>query len=192
MKNKKFKYFAFNKPYGCLSQFTDKLNRKTLSDFNVIPKGVYQIGRLDMDSEGLLILSDDKQLVNYLLHPQNFHEKEYIVQVEGIPSEEELDRFREGVIIEGRKTLPAKIEIIKPPNLPERIPPIRKRMNIPVCWTKIIITEGRNRQVRKMTAAIGHPTLRLIRIRIKNIKLGKLQPGEIRELTKEEISILKQ
>lgn len=192
MKNKNFRYFAFNKPYGCLSQFTDKLNRKTLSDFGVIPKGVYPIGRLDMDSEGLLILSDDKQLVNYLLNPKHFHKKEYIVQVEGIPSEEELNRFKEGVIIEGRKTLPAKIDIIEPPNLPERIPPIRKRVNIPVCWTKIVITEGRNRQIRKMTAAIGHPTLRLIRIRIKNIKLGKLQPGEIRGLTKEEISILKQ
>jgi len=191
MKNKNFRYFAFNKPYGCLSQFTDKLNRKTLSDFGVIPKGVYPIGRLDMDSEGLLILSDDKQLVDYLLNPKNFHEKEYLVQVEGIPSEEQLNRFKEGVIIEGRKTLPAKIEIIATPNIPERNPPIRQRKNIPTCWLKVIITEGRNRQVRKMTAAIGHPTLRLIRVRIKNVDIGDLKLGEIRELTKNEIMTLK-
>lgn len=191
MNNKNFRYYAFNKPYGCLSQFTDKLNRKTLSDFGVIPEGVYPIGRLDMDSEGLLLLSDDKQLVDYLLNPKNFHEKEYIVQVDGIPSEEELDRFRKGLMIEGRKTLPAKIEVISPPNIPERNPPIRKRENIPTCWLRVIITEGRNRQVRKMTAAIGHPTLRLIRVRIKNVKLDDLNPGEIRELSKNEIITLK-
>ncbi len=187
----KHKYFAFNKPYGCLSQFTDKLNRKTLSDFGVIPKGVYPVGRLDMDSEGLLILSDDKQLVDYLLNPKNFHEKEYLVQVEGVPTEEELNRFKKGVIIEGRKTLPAKIEVITPPDIPERNPPIRNRKNIPTCWLKVIITEGRNRQVRKMTAAIGHPTLRLIRVRIKNVNLDDLKAGELRKLTEKEIIELK-
>lgn len=191
MKTIKHKYFAFNKPYGCLSQFTDKLDRKTLSDFEVIPKGVYPVGRLDMDSEGLLILSDDKQLVDYLLNPKNFHEKEYLVQVEGVPTEEELNRFKEGVIIEGRKTLPAKIELITPPDISERNPPIRKRKNIPTCWLKVIITEGRNRQVRKMTAAIGHPTLRLIRVRIKNINLDDLKPGQLRKLSEKEIIELK-
>lgn len=192
MNENQLKYYALNKPYGYLSQFTDKLNRKTLSHLKSIPKEVYPIGRLDMDSEGLLLLSNDKMMVDYLLNPKNFHEKEYLAQIEGNPTEVELHKFRNGLIIENNKTLPAKIDIIEPPNLLERIPSIRKRINIPVCWVKIVITEGRNRQVRKMTAAIGHPTLRLIRIRIKNIKLGKLQPGEIRGLTEEEISILKQ
>lgn len=184
-------YFALHKPYGYLSQFTDKLNRKTLSHLKNIPKEVYPVGRLDMDSEGLLLLSNDKELVDYLLNPKNLHEKEYLAQVEGIPTAKEMSKFRGGLLIENQKTLPAQIEVISSPNLPDRIPPIRTRMNIPVCWAKIIITEGRNRQVRKMTAAIGHPTLRLIRVRIKNIMLGNLKPGEIRELSKTEILNLK-
>lgn len=191
MNEKKFNYFVLNKPYGYLSQFTDKLNRKTLSNLKNIPKNIYPIGRLDIDSEGLLLISNDKLLVDYLLNPQNSHEKEYLAQVEGIPTEEEMNKFRSGLIIENQKTLPAQIEVINSPNLPDRVPPIRRRMNIPVCWTKIVITEGRNRQVRKMTAAIGHPTLRLIRIRIKNITLGDLKAGEIRELNKIEIRKLK-
>lgn len=186
-----YKYFALHKPYGYLSQFTDKLNRKTLSHLKNIPKEVYPIGRLDMDSEGLLLLSNDKMLVDYLLNPKKSHEKEYLAQIEGSPTEEEIIKFRKGLIIENKRTLPAQIEIINSPNLPDRIPPIRKRTSILVCWVKIVITEGRNRQVRKMTAAIGHPTLRLIRIRIKNIKLGNLKQGEIRELTKDEILNLK-
>jgi 23S rRNA pseudouridine2457 synthase len=191
MNEKKFNYFVLNKPYGYLSQFTDKLNRKTLSNLKNIPKNIYPIGRLDIDSEGLLLISNDKLLVDYLLNPQNSHEKEYLAQVEGIPTEEEMNKFRSGLIIENQKTLPAQIEVINSPNLPDRVQPIRRRMNIPVCWTKIVITEGRNRQVRKMTAAIGHPTLRLIRIRIKNITLGDLKVGEIRELNKIEIRKLK-
>jgi len=187
---KKLNYFVLNKPYGYLSQFTDKLNRKTLSNLKNIPKNVYPIGRLDMDSEGLLLLSNDKLLVDYLLNPQNLHEKEYLAQVEGIPTEEEMIKFRNGLVIENKKTLPAKIEIITPLNIPERVPQIRKRINIPVCWLKIVITEGRNRQVRKMTAAIGHPTLRLIRIRIKNLNLENLKSGEIRELTEKEVKEL--
>ena len=191
MNEMKLKYFVLNKPYGYLSQFTDKLNRKTLSNLKNIPKNIYPIGRLDIDSEGLLLISNDKLLVDYLLNPQNSHEKEYLAQVEGIPTEEEMNKFRSGLIIENQKTLPAQIEVINSPNLPDRVPPIRRRMNIPVYWTKIVITEGRNRQVRKMTAAIGHPTLRLIRIRIKNITLGNLKAGEIRELNKIEIRKLK-
>ena len=191
MNEKGLKYFVLNKPYGYLSQFTDKLNRPTLSNLKNIPKNIYPIGRLDIDSEGLLLISNDKLLVDYLLNPQNSHEKEYLAQVEGIPTEEEMNKFRSGLIIENQKTLPAQIEVINSPNLPDRVPPIRRRMNIPVCWTKIVITEGRNRQVRKMTAAIGHPTLRLIRIRIKNITLGDLKAGEIRELNKIEIRKLK-
>ena len=144
-----------------------------------------------MDSEGLLLLSNDKLLVDHLLNPNNFHEKEYLAQVEGVPTEEEMNKFRKGLLIENKITLPAKIEVVVPRNIPERVPPIRKRMNIPVCWLKIVITEGRNRQVRKMTAAIGHPTLRLIRTRIKNVSLDDLKTGEIRELTEIEIKDLK-
>jgi len=191
MNGKKLKYFVLHKPYGFLSQFTDKLNRKTLSQIKNIPKEVYPIGRLDMDSEGLLLLSNDKLLVDHLLNPNNFHEKEYLAQVEGLPTEEEMNKFRKGLLIENKITLPAKIEVVLPRNIPERVPPIRIRMNIPVCWLKIVITEGRNRQVRKMTAAIGHPTLRLIRTRIKNISLDDLKTGEIRELTEIEIKDLK-
>ena len=191
MNGKKLYYFVLNKPYGYLSQFTDKLNRKTLSNLKNIPKKVYPVGRLDLDSEGLLLLSNDKLLVDYLLNPHNSHEKEYLAQVEGIPTEEEMINFRKGLVIENKKTLPAKIEIVTPLNISERVPPIRKRMNIPICWLKIVITEGRNRQVRKMTAAIGHPTLRLIRTRIKNLTLGDLNPGEMRELTELEIKNLR-
>lgn len=191
IKEKNLKYIAVHKPYGYLSQFTDKLNRKTLSDLKSIPREVYPIGRLDMDSEGLLLLSNDKSLVDYLLNPNNSHEREYLAQVEGLPTDEEMKKFRKDLLIENKLTLPAKIEIIDLPNFPERIPPIRKRKNIPTCWLKVIITEGRNRQVRKMTAAIGHPTLRLIRVRIKNIHLGNLLPGEIRELSDLEILNLK-
>lgn len=191
MNNEKLKYFVLHKPFGYLSQFTDKLNRKTLSNLKNIPKDVYPVGRLDMDSEGLLLLSNDKSLVDYLLNSQNFHEKEYLAQVEGIPTEEEIILFSNGLLIENKKTLPAKIELVTPINVSERVPPIRKRMNISVCWLKIVITEGRNRQVRKMTAAIGHPTLRLIRTRIKNLLLGDLKPGEIRELAELEIKDLK-
>lgn len=192
MSNHKLQYFVVNKPYGFLSQFTDKLNRKTLSDIKNIPKDVYPIGRLDMDSEGLLLISNDKLLVDFLLNPNNFHEKEYLVQVEGIPTDEKLKEFRRGLLIGNKITLPAKIESISLKNFPERVPPIRKRKNVPVSWLKVTITEGRNRQVRKMTAAIGHPALRLIRIRMKNILLGALKPGDVRELTAQEILDLKQ
>lgn len=185
------KYYILHKPYGYLSQFTDKLGRKTLADFKSLPPDVYPIGRLDMDSEGLLLLSNDKQLVDFLLNPNNVHEKEYLVQVEGNPDENELEKFRSGLMIEKKITMPAKIELSNPTNIPDRIPPIRNRINIPVCWLKVVITEGRNRQVRKMTAAIGHPTLRLIRIRIKNIILDEFNAGFVRKLSETEILNLK-
>lgn len=192
MEKGKLKYFILHKPYGYLSQFTDKLNRKNLSNLISVPKDVYPVGRLDQDSEGLLLLSNDKSLVDYLLNPKNLHEKEYLAQVEGIPTNEEMNKFKIGLLVENKRTLPAKIEIINLSNVPERIPPIRVRKNIPTCWLKIVITEGRNRQVRKMTAHIGHPTLRLIRTRIKNLSLGDLQLGEIRELNTSEVEQLKQ
>ncbi len=189
--DKKLFYFILNKPYGVLSQFTDKLNRKTLAGLYDFPKDVYPVGRLDMDSEGLLLLSNDKEMVDFLLNPANKHEKEYYAQVEGLPTEEDLQKLEEGVIIEGKKTLPAKAKIINDPQFPPRKPPIFPRKNKPVCWISVIVTEGRYRQVRKMTAAIGYPTLRLVRVRIKNILLGDLARGKVRELTTEEIRILK-
>ncbi|QQS36104.1 MAG: pseudouridine synthase [Ignavibacteriales bacterium] len=187
-----YKYFILNKPYGVLSQFTDKSGRKTLAGCFNFPPNVYPVGRLDMDSEGLLLLTNDKELTDRLLNPEMKVEKEYWVQVEGIPSEDELDKLREGVEIEGRKTLPASVEVFSPLNIPHRNPPIRFRKNIPDSWLKIIINEGRYRQVRKMTAKAGHPTLRLIRVRIKNILLGELNSGSVRELTVNEIRELKQ
>ena len=189
IKNKTW-YFAINKPYGVLSQFSDQSNRKTLKGLFNFPKGVYPVGRLDMDTEGLLILTNDKKLNDHLLSPKYHHEKEYYVQVENIPSESVLNNLRDGVVVEDKITLPAKVKLIKPPNFDERIPPIRKRENIPTAWLNMIITEGRNRQVRKMTAKVGHPTLRLIRVRIKNILMGKLKPGEVRELSEKEIKEL--
>lgn len=185
------KYYKIYKPYGVLSQFTDETGRKTLKDLYNFPPNVYPVGRLDMDSEGLLILTDDKSLIDHLLNPKNHHEKEYYVQVEGIPTEIVLYNLSNGVIIEGKKTLPAKIKLIKDPNFPPRVPPIRERKSITVTWLSITITEGRNRQVRKMTAAVGYPTLRLIRVRIKNLLLDNLRVGEVRELTFSEIKKLK-
>ncbi|MBM3712451.1 MAG: pseudouridine synthase [Actinobacteria bacterium] len=192
MLNKIFpKYFIINKPYGVLSQFSDSDGRKTLKNFFHFPKDVYPVGRLDMDSEGLLILTNDKSLTDYLLNPKNEHEREYYVQVEGIPTSEAIDKLRNGVVIEGRKTLTAKVKIISELRLQERIPPIRKRKYIPTSWLSITIIEGRNRQIRKMTAAVGFPTLRLIRVRIKNLTIGKLKIGEVRELSSQEVELLK-
>jgi len=184
---KNLRYFALNKPYGVLSQFTDKEGRRTLKSLYNFPTDVYPVGRLDMDSEGLLLLTNDKFLTNYLLNPKYKHEREYFVQVEGIPTSEALQRLRDGVEIENKKTLPAKVKIIEEPDFPQRIPPIRERKKIPTSWISITLIEGRNRQVRKMTAAVGFPTLRLVRVRIKNILLGDLKFGEVRELTKTEI-----
>ena len=186
-----FKYFILNKPYGVLSQFTDKEGRKTLGDIYKFPRDVYSVGRLDMDSEGLLLLTNDKSLTNFLLNPVFEHEKEYYVQVEGIPKESSLEKLRNGVLINGKKTLFSKVRKIDEPNFPQRIPPIRVRKNIPTCWMSMSITEGRNRQVRKMTAHIGHPTLRLIRVRIKNLLIDGLLPGSIRKLNSREIDELK-
>lgn len=185
------KYFIINKPYGVLSQFTDANGRKTLKDIYNFPKNVYPVGRLDLDSEGLLLLTDDKSLTDYLLNPKNRHEKEYYVQVEGLPTKEAIKKLCDGVVIEKQKTLPAKVKIISTPDFQERVPPIRGRKNIPTSWLSITIVEGRNRQVRKMTAAVGSPTLRIVRVRIKNITLGGLQIGDVRELTNEEIKLLK-
>lgn len=175
---------AFNKPYGVLSQFTpNQPGQRTLKEFG-FPKNVYPIGRLDIDSEGLLLLSDEPALTHLLLNPAYAHPREYWAQVERVPSLEALRKLEQGVIIQGRKTRPARVWILDPqPDLPERNPPIRFRKTVPTCWIAIELIEGKNRQVRRMTAAVGHPTLRLIRVRIGNFRLGTLQPGQWRVLT---------
>ena len=175
---------AFHKPYGVLSQFTpDGSPNRTLAEFG-FPKSVYPIGRLDADSEGLLLLSDEARLNERLLHPRNAHEREYWVQVERLPTPAELTQLGQGLIVQERQTLPCRTWILDPqPDIPPRDPPIRFRKTVPTCWIALQLLEGKNRQVRRMTAAIGHPTLRLIRVRIGALELRPLPPGAWRELT---------
>ncbi|MBC8096061.1 MAG: pseudouridine synthase [Akkermansiaceae bacterium] len=175
---------AFNKPYGVLSQFTpDGSPNRPLAEFG-FPKEVYPIGRLDADSEGLLLLSDEAALNQRLLHPRNAHEREYWVEVEKIPAATALAALESGVMIAGRKTLPCHARLLEPqPEMPPRVPPIRFRKNVPTGWLGLELVEGKNRQVRRMTAAIGHPTLRLVRVRIGQLTLGNLAAGSWIELT---------
>jgi 23S rRNA pseudouridine2457 synthase len=188
----RYQYFAVYKPYLMLSQFTQEAGHHTLAELYDFPKSVYPVGRLDADSEGLLILTDDNFLKNKLLDPKFAHQRTYWVQVEGIPTPEALEQLRKGVKISVDKkeylTLPAKANLIQEPeNLPERNPPIRFRANIPTAWLELTLTEGKNRQVRKMTAQTGFPTLRLIRQSIEKLALGAMQPKEVRQLTKKEM-----
>ena len=173
---------ALNKPYGVLSQFTpDHPGQRTLSEFK-FPKNVYPLGRLDRDSEGLLLLSDEPGLNTKLLDPKNAHPRTYWAQLEGEVTESALQQLRAGVVIEGRKTLPAEAKQIHP-DVPPRDPLIRERKNIPTSWIELALREGRNRQVRKMTASVGFPTLRLIRVTIGQFQLpADLAPGQWREL----------
>ncbi len=170
---------AFNKPYGVLSQFTpDGSPNRPLAEFG-FPKNVYPIGRLDSDSEGLLLLSDEAALNQKLLHPRQGHQRIYWAQVEGIPSAQALGQLQSGVVIQGRKTLPCRAWMLDPqPTVPARVPPIRFRKSVPDCWIGLELVEGKNRQVRRMTAAVGHPTLRLMRVQIGNFLLGDLPPGK--------------
>ncbi len=175
----------FNKPFGTLSQFTDKgtqgSSARTLSEFINVP-GVYAAGLLDKDSEGLLVLTDDGALQSRISHPKHKLAKTYWVQVEGIPTPEAVQQLRDGVQLKDGPTRPAKANLIDPPEtLWPRDPPIRVRKAIPDCWLEITIAEGRNRQVRRMTAAIGHPTLRLIRTRVGHYALDGLAIGQWRE-----------
>jgi len=199
---------AFHKPYGVLSQFTpDGSPNRPLAEFG-FPKGVYSIGRLDADSEGLLLLSDEPEWNARLLEPRHAHEREYWTQVERLPATEALARLAGGLLVQGRKTLPCRAWALDPqpivttdllsaelmaalppaagttvaPRIPPRDPPIRFRKNVPDCWIGLELIEGKNRQVRRMTAAIGHPTLRLLRVRIGRLTLGDLLPGQWRIL----------
>ena len=208
---------AFNKPFGVLSQFTgDGSPNRTLAEFN-FPKNVYPIGRLDADSEGLLLLSEEPAWNERLLHPRHAHEREYWAQVERIPTREALDKLQQGLEIQGHKTLPCRAWLLEPQpevsnvvaprqsasnsgsetmaargrdaatlRIPPRIPPIRFRKSVPDCWIGLELVEGKNRQVRRMTAAIGHPTLRLMRVRIGGLKLGELPSGKWNVLSEEE------
>jgi 23S rRNA pseudouridine2457 synthase len=216
---------AFHKPFGVLSQFTsDGSPNRALSEFG-FPKSVYAIGRLDADSEGLLLLSDEARWNEKLLHPRHAHEREYWAQVEKIPDRAALDQLQRGVMIQGRKTLPCRAWLLEPQPVPvaasresaadcppdenaalwpnvglardaatqkifPRTPPIRFRKTVADCWIGLELIEGKNRQVRRMTAAIGHPTLRLLRVRIGNFWLGGLPPGEWRILSADECKLV--
>jgi len=184
-------YYVLHKPYNVLSQFSDEEGRKTLKDIVKLPRDVYPVGRLDMDSEGLLLLTNDKRLTDALLNPKNTHPREYYAFIEGIPTDAELQCLRQGMEIEGKPTLPAKARLLKSaPVIAERVPPPRTYATHAYSWLHLTITEGRNRQVRKMTAKIGHPTLRLIRWKIANISLDGLAAGKYRELTEGELARL--
>jgi 23S rRNA pseudouridine2457 synthase len=210
-----FVLIAFHKPFGVLSQFTsDGSKNRALAEFG-FPKNVWPVGRLDADSEGLLLLSDEPAWNEKLLHPRHAHGREYWAQVEKIPSPEVLKKLEKRILIQGRKTLPCRAWILEPqpevgcdeatdepsshnisargdarPTIPPRNPPIRFRKSIPDCWIGLELIEGKNRQVRKMTAAIGHPTLRLIRVRIGNFWLNNLPASEWKILSAEECKLL--
>lgn len=182
----------FHKPYGVLTQFTDSSAdpRTTLKDFISLP-GVYAVGRLDRDSEGLLLLTDDGQLQHRLSDPRFEHPKTYWAQVEGEPSPEALRKLEQGIDIQDYRTRPAQVRLLpSETNLPPRDPPIRFRKSIPTCWLEIILTEGRNRQVRRMTAAVGLPTLRLVRVAIGPLRLDGLLPGKWRYLSAPELAAM--
>jgi 23S rRNA pseudouridine2457 synthase len=179
-------YLLFHKPYNVLSQFTlgdDSPAGLTLKDFIPVP-GVYPVGRLDRDSEGLMLLTDNGQLQHRLSHPRYGHRRTYWVQVEGRPGPAALEQLAQGVTIKGYRTLPCQVDWLpQEPNLPPRVPPIRVRQHIPTTWLSLTLQEGKNRQVRRMTAAVGYPTLRLVRQAIAELHLGSLGPGQWRPAT---------
>ena len=195
------RHILFHKPYNVLCQFTqegiDPLRvsqgaRQTLKDYISIPE-VYAVGRLDQDSEGLLLLTNNGRVQHQLSDPKFEHSKTYWVQVERIPDEAALQKLRQGVTIQNYRTRPAQVRLLEnEPDLPPRHPPIRARKAIPTAWLEMILTEGKNRQVRRMTASVGFPTLRLVRVAIAHLSLNGLDPGQWREITPEEMrSLLK-
>ncbi len=181
---------AFNKPYGVLPCFTDPAGRPTLADYVGIPD-VYAAGRLDQDSEGLMILTADGALAHRITDPQHKLPKVYLVQVERVPNERAIAQLSHGVVLGGKRTKPATVRLlVEEPSLPERPVSIRFRRHVPTAWLEITIHEGMNRQVRRMTAAVGHPTLRLVRIAIGAVRLGELKPGEWRDLREDDLTPL--
>ena len=185
------RYYKLFKPYDVLCQFTDGQGRSTLKEFFEIT-GLYPVGRLDRDSEGLVLLTDDGGLAHRLTDPRYGHPRTYFAQVERIPSPESFERLRRGLILGDGPTRPVEAELLtEEPNLPERPVPIRFRKNVLTAWIRLTLREGRNRQVRRMTAHVGHPTLRLVRVAIGTVGLDDLQPGESRELTSEEVKSLR-
>jgi|SRR5579859_740806 len=181
----RFRYILFNKPFGVVSQFSGEGN--TLKNY-IRVKDIYPVGRLDHDSEGLLLLTDDGELQHRLSDPKFEHPRTYWAQVERIPGGQALQQLAVGVTIQGHRTRPAQVRLLPQElDLPPRYPPIRFRKNVPTAWMELILTEGRNRQVRRMTAAVGHPTLRLVRVAIGDLRLEGLGPGQWRELNSEEL-----
>lgn len=182
----------FHKPYGVLCQFTpDQPGQRTLAEFG-FPAGVYPVGRLDMDSEGLLLLTDEAGFNHRFLDPKEAHPRTYLAQVEGVPAAEALERLRRGgLFIQGYRTKPCRVEVPDPaPEIPERVPPVRFRKEIPTTWIRLCLIEGKNRQVRRMTACVGNPTLRLIRCGIGGLTAPDLEEGAWRKLTPEQIRCL--
>ncbi|MFA6600972.1 MAG: pseudouridine synthase [Candidatus Omnitrophota bacterium] len=174
---------AFHKPYGVLCQFTQREpHHRTLAEYG-FPKGVYPIGRLDWDSEGLLLLSDEKRWNDYLLNPRHAHVRVYHAQVEGIATAEAMQRLEQGVVIQGYRTRPCKATLLTDPGYPPRTPPIRHRLSVPTSWIQLELTEGKNRQVRRMTAVAGFPTLRLLRVAIAKVHLQNIPPGKWVEIS---------
>lgn len=189
-----YRYLLFYKPYDVLTQFTDSDRpdqpRQTLKDYIPVAD-VYPVGRLDRDSEGLLLLTDDGPLQHRLSDPKFQHPRTYWVQVERVPDANAIAQLRQGVVIQGYHTRPAQIQLLThEPELPPRNPPIRFRKNVPTAWLEMTLTEGKNRQVRRMTAAVGFPTLRLVRVAIGHLQLAGLQPGEWRDVTPQELAPL--
>jgi 23S rRNA pseudouridine2457 synthase len=185
------RYLVLNKPYGVLCAFTDPEGRPTLAGLVDVPD-VYSAGRLDFDSEGLLLLTSDGWLIHRLGHPRYRHPKTYLAQVERVPGADALEALRRGVQVKGRRTAPAQVELLaNEPQFPPRPVPIRHRQSVPTAWLRLVLTEGRKRQVRRMTAAVGHPTLRLVRVGIGPLRLGDLEPGAWRDLTAEELGALR-
>jgi len=183
----KLRIVLLNKPYGVLSQFSALERKTTLSRFS-LPAGVYPAGRLDHDSEGLLLLTDDGALAHRLTDPRLGHPRTYWAQVERIPDAEALQKLARGLVLTDGKTLPCKVRLLEAePDLPPRDPPIRFRLNVPTAWIELTLKEGRNRQVRRMTAAIGHPTLRLVRAGIGNLTMKGLEPGKWRWVDRREL-----
>jgi 23S rRNA pseudouridine2457 synthase len=184
---------AFHKPYGVLSQFTQEHpSHRTLAEFG-FPKNVYPIGRLDSDSEGLILLSDEAHWNKALLHPSKAHRRTYHAQVEGVPGPEALEKLRRGVRLPDFQALPCEARLLEPaPDYAPRVPPIRERKSLPTSWLELILIEGKNRQVRRVTAAVGYPTLRLIRVSIGKLKLDTLNlpAGKWRALTEPQIKLV--